>query len=318
MSKNILIVILGPTGSGKSNLAIKLAQLFNGEIISADSRQIYKKMDIGTAKIEGREKIKGKDSYQIKGIPHYLIDLINPDQEFTLAQYKELAIEKIKDIQKRNKIPFLVGGTGLYIQAIVDNLQIPQAKPNQEIRKKLEKLETVELFNQLKKIDPKSAELIAPQNKRRLIRALEVYLTTAKLFSEQRKRGKSLFNVLQIGLKLDREKLKNRIQQRTEKMIKSGLVEEVKKIAQEYSLDLPALSGIGYKEIIQYLEGKINLTEAQQLINIHTLQYSRRQMIWFKRDRRIHWLDLSEQKTLREIKEKAEEIIHNFLNKKIA
>jgi tRNA dimethylallyltransferase len=180
-NKNLLplIVILGPTASGKSNLAIKLAKKFNGEIISADSRQIYQEMDIGTAKITKEE---------MSGIPHYLIDIVKPDQEFTLAQYKKLAVKIIKDVQKRGKLPFLVGGTGLYIQAVVDNLEIPQVKPNKKLRNKLEKLTNQELLNQLKKLDPLSAVSIDPNNKRRLIRALEVCLIAKKPFSQQRKK----------------------------------------------------------------------------------------------------------------------------------
>jgi len=165
-----LVVILGPTASGKSELAIKLAKKFGGEIVSADSRQIYQEMDIGTGKLTKK---------QMASIAHHLINLVKPDQEFTLAQYKKLAIKTIKNIQKRNKLPFLVGGTGLYIQTVVDNLIIPQVKPNKKLRNKLEKLTNQELLIQLKKIDPLTAKIIDPYNKRRLIRALEVCLLTA-------------------------------------------------------------------------------------------------------------------------------------------
>jgi len=295
---NKLIVILGPTASGKSDLAIKLAKQFNGEIVSADSRQIYQEMDIGTSKIEMRgtvpmiqslkQGLYHRDSPSM--IPHYLIDIIKPNQEFTLAQYKKLAIKAIKDIQKRGKVPFVAGGTGLYIQAIVDNLQIPKVKPNKKLRNKLEKLSNQELFKQLEKLDHPTAAAIDPHNKRRLIRALEVCLITKKPFSQQRKKGQPLFDVCQIGLKINKKTLEKRIDQRVDEMFKAGLIEEVKKLAQKYSFDLPAMSGIGYQEIGQYLQDKINITQAKELIKQHTRRYARRQITWFKRDKRINWV----------------------------
>jgi len=278
---NKLVVILGPTASGKSDLAIKLAEKFNGEIISADSRQVYQEMDIGTAKIEIKKVM----------IPHYLIDIIKPNQEFTLAQYKKLAVKIIKDIQKRGKLPFLVGGTGLYIQSVIDNLQIPKVKPDKKLRNKLEKLTNQELCQQLKKLDPLSDATIDHRNKRRLIRALEVCLITKKPFSKQRKKDKPLFDVCQIGIKSNKKTLEKRINQRVGKMFEAGLIEEVKKLAQKYSPDLPSMSGIGYQEIIPYLQGEITLEQAKELIKQHSRQYARRQMSWFRRDKRIIWVN---------------------------
>ncbi len=290
-----LVVILGPTASGKSELAIKLAKEFRGEIVSADSRQIYQEMDVGTGKLTKK---------QMTGFPHHLINLVKPNQEFTLAQYKKLAIKTIKDIQKRNKLPFLVGGTGLYIQAVIDNLAIPQAKPNKKLRNKLEKLTNQKLLSQLKKIDPLTASTIDPHNKRRLVRALEVCLLTKKPFSEQRKKGQSLFNVLQIGLGLNKKTLHKKIDQRVEQMIKMGLIEETKKLVRKYSFNLPAMSGIGYQEVSQHLQGKISPERAKELIKLHTRQYARRQMTWFKRDQRIKWIKNYSQ---------AEKLIRDFL-----
>ena len=317
---NKLIVILGPTASGKSDLAIKLAKKFNGEIISADSRQVYQEMNIGTAKVEIKRVKKGtvpkgqslKQGLSLRDspfmgpsmIPHYLIDIIKPNQEFTLAQYKKLAIKIIKDIRKRGKLPFLVGGTGLYIQAIVDNLQIPKVEPDKKIRNKLEKLTNQELCQQLKKLDPLSAAIIDHHNKRRLIRALEVCLITKKPFSEQRKKGQPLFDVCQIGLKVNKKTLEKIINQRVDKMVKAGLVEEVKKLAQKYSPDLPSMSGIGYQEIIPYLQSKITLEQAKELIKQHSRQYARRQTSWFKRDKRIIWVNNYQ---------KAQKVIADFL-----
>ncbi len=252
-----LIVILGPTASGKSELAVKLAQKFEGEIVSADSRQIYKGMDIGTA--------KSKE-------PQYLIDIIEPDQEFTLAQYKELAVKKIKEIDT----PFLVGGTGLYIQAVVDNLDIPQVKPDKKLREELEKLSSEQLYQKLKKLDSETA--VDSHNRRRLIRAIEVCVSTGKPFPKKKK--KPLFDILQIGLKTSDEKINRRV----DMMFEMGLVKEVESLIKKYSPNLPAFSGIGYKEIIQ------NPENAREMIKLHTRQYAKRQMTWFKRDKRIKWI----------------------------
>lgn len=290
---NKLIVILGPTGSGKTKWAVRLAKSFDGEIVSADSRQIYKEMDIGTDKIQC-PKIKSEESkkyYLYKGIPHHLIDIIAPDQEFTLAQYKKQAVKTVKDIHKRKKLPFLVGGTGLYIQSVIDNLNIPKVRPDPKIRKKLEEKNKEDLFQELQKTDPKAIKFIDPNNKRRIVRALEVYLITGKTFSQQRKKNKPLFETLQIGIDLDKEKLKKKINQRVEAMFKEGLIQELKKLLKKYNKNLPAMSGIGYAETIQYLEGKINLEEAKTEIQKNTWRYSRRQMSWFRRDSRIHWTD---------------------------
>jgi len=291
-----LIVILGPTASGKSDLAIKLAKEFNGEIISADSRQIYKEMNIGTAKVTKKE---------MNGIPHHLINIINPNQEFTLAQYKELAVKTIKDIQRRNKLAFLVGGTGLYIQSIVDNLQIPEVKPDKKLRDQLEKQTNQKLYDQLKKLDAPALKVINVNNKRRMVRALEVCLSTKKPFSQQRKKGKLLFNTLQIGIKPNKETLERKINQRADKMIQAGLIEEVKNLIKKYGHKPYSMSGIGYKEIISYLENEISLNEAKELIKIHTRQYARRQMSWFRRDKKIKWI-----KTYPE----AKKIISEFIN----
>ncbi|NQV00571.1 MAG: tRNA (adenosine(37)-N6)-dimethylallyltransferase MiaA [Parcubacteria group bacterium] len=292
---NKLIVILGPTASGKSDLAIKLAKKFRGEIISADSRQIYRGMDIGTAKITK----KGMDN-----IPHYLIDIIKPNQEFTLADYKTKAVKIIKNIQKQDKLPFLVGGTGLYVQSIVDNLKIPKIKPNKKLRIKLEKLSNQKLFNKLEKLDPDALKIIDINNKRRMIRALEVCLITKKPFSQQRKKEQPIFSILQIGLKIDKKDLEQKINKRTNQIIKNGLIKEVKNLIKKYGIKPYSLSGIGYQEIIQYIKKEITLEQAKELINIHTRQYARRQITWFKRDKEIKWIGNYSQ---------AEKLIKKFL-----
>ncbi len=303
-----LIVILGPTASGKSELAFKLANEFNSEIINADSRQIYKEMLIGTGspiKIESgkikmeNDNVKFKNKYIapiiIENIPHFIFHIINPNEKFSVAEYKKLAVKIIKDIHKRGKLPILVGGTGLYISSIIDNLEIPKALPSLKIRNKLEKESVKKLYARLQKVDPKSANIIGPSNKRKLIRALEVYKITGKSFSSQQKKGKPIFSSLQIGIKIDRDELYKKIDQRVDQMIKNGLIEETKNLMKKYAANLPAMSGIGYKEIGQYLEGKESLKKAAQKIKFRTHQYARRQMTWFKRDGRINWVESYEE-----------------------
>lgn len=298
-----LIVIVGPTASGKSNLAIKLAQKFQGEIVSADSRQIYRGMDIGTAKSSNKE-----------GILHHLIDIVNPDEEFTLAEYKKIVIEKIKEVLSREKIPFLVGGTGLYIKSVVDNLEIPKVAPSKILREKMERKAVQELFEDLKRLDPKTAEIIDSKNKRRLIRALEVKTLSGISLVSAKGIGQPLFRSLQIGIKISRENLYKNIDQRVEEQIEQGLESEVRniftelssKMAEEKIWFLPSMSGICYQEFKEYFEGKIGLEKVVQKIKLHNRQYARRQITWFKKDKRIHWIEKLEE---------AEKLISEFLGK---
>lgn len=287
--KPLLIVILGPTASGKSELTIKLAKKFNGEIVSADSRQIYKGMDIGTA------KPPISPARQSQGIPHHLIDIKNPKQIYTVWQYKKAAVKAINKIIKKEKLPILVGGTGLYIKALVDNLKIPQVKPDWKLKKKLEvEIETQglnKLYQKLIKVDPESAYIVDPKNPRRVIRALEVALKTKKPFSQQRKKGSPLFDVLEIGLAPPEEKLKEKIEKRVNGMIKMDLVREVKDLIKIYDKNLPTFDAIGYREIINYLDGKISLSETIEEIKKNTWHYAKRQMTWFKKDKKIHWVE---------------------------
>ena len=285
-----LIVILGPTASGKTELSVKLAKKFKGEIISADSRQIYKEMNIGTGKPTEKE---------MKGIPHYLIDIIRPNQEFNVALYKRLAIKKIKDIQNRKKLPFLVGGTGLYITSIVNNIDFPKVPPDKKLREKLEKKTKEELFEIYKELDPQGSKFIEKENKRRLIRAIEVSKITAKSFWQQRKKKKQLFDILEIGIKPGKEELERRINKRVEKMFKLGLEKEVKKLFKKYGW-IPSMETIGYQEWSSFapsaakaMEGKKTSEDKKKIkeeIKLHTLQFAKRQMTWFKKDKRIHWI----------------------------
>jgi len=291
---NKIVVILGPTASGKSDLAVKLARQFNGEIVSADSRQVYEYLDVGSGKITLCE---------MKGIPHYLLDVANPKRKFTVAQFQKLAIKKIKEIQKRNKIPFLVGGTGFYIQAIVDGLIIPEVKPNWKLRKSLEKKPTNELFLMLKKLDPKRANSIDAKNPRRLIRAIEIVLSTKKPITKIK--TKSQFNVLQIGIKKSKEEIKKSIHERLQKRLKIGMISEVKKLHKN-GLSWKRLEELGleYRYIAEYLQKKISHEEMIYKLQLEIEHFAKRQMTWFKRDKRIYWI---------ESQIEAKNLIKNFL-----
>ncbi len=304
-----IIVVLGPTASGKTDLGIFLAKKFNGEIISADSRQVYKKMEIGTAKPKG-EWQNSSAGYLVSGVPHYMMDIVDPGKTFTLADYKKQSIFHIKDITKRGKLPIVVGGTGLYIWAIVDNLDIPKMPPKKKLRESFEQKTLSELVEMLKQIDPESALKIDLKNPRRVIRALEVYINTGESFFSQRAKSAPLFDVLQLGIQLPREDLYNRINQRCEDQIKAGLVVEVENlIKQRYGWGLSSMSGIGYRQIGYYLRGETKLEEAIEIFKRDTRRYAKKQMTWFKRDKRIKWLGANSLKDV-------EKLINNFLTKK--
>jgi len=288
--RNKLIVIVGPTASGKTALSIKLAKKYNGEIVSADSRQIYKGMDIGTAK-----------PLELEGVTHWLLDIINPDQPYTVAEYKKDAIKVIKDIQKRGKLPIMVGGTGLYIKAVVENLDIPEIKADlllrQEIEKEVKKNGLDFVFQKLIKLDPEAAYIVDPKNPRRVIRALEITLLTQKPFSQQRKSGNLLFDALEIGIFVEKGKLKERIDSRVDEMLKQGLVNEVENLIKKYppsgeagGANQQAFDAIGYREIIDYLNNKKSLEQATAEMKINTWHYAKRQMTWFNADKKVQWI----------------------------
>jgi|SRR3989338_1013042 len=279
MSRKI-IVILGTTASGKSALAVKLAKKFNGEVISADSRQVYKGLNIGTGKITRKE---------MGGVPHYCLDVVSPKKIFTVADFKKCAEKAIEKIFAKNKTPIIVGGTGLYIQAIVDNIVLPEVKPNWKLRKELEKKTTEEMFNMLKKLDPERAKNIDAKNPRRLIRAIEIAEKlgkTPKLMSMSRRD----LDIRQIGIKLPDEILKKNIEKRINKMLKSGLIAETKKLRKS-GLSWKRLYGLGfeYKYPALFLQNKISKDEMLSKMLIENWQYAKRQMTWFKKDKRIKW-----------------------------
>lgn len=303
-AKPKVITIIGPTASGKTALSLEIAKRFNGEIVSADSRQIYRGMDIGTAKAVPKSKTKPQKSkiksenYLVDGIKHHLVNIKNPDQDYSVGQYKKDALTAIGKILKDGNLPIIVGGTGLYVDAVVKNLDIPEVKENKKLRAKLEKeIKTKGLdfvFKKLVALDPEAAYIVDPKNPRRIVRAMEVAFATGRPFTAQRKAGPPLFDFLQIGLKLLPEKLKEKIQKRTTRMIRDGLVDEVKKLVKKYGYAPKAFDAIGYREIIDIFKNKTTLAEAEDLINKNTWHYAKRQMTWFNKNPAIHWFGASQ------------------------
>lgn len=306
MNKIPLIVIAGATASGKTALSIELAKAYNAEIVSADSMQIYKYMNIGTAKPDKEER---------DGIHHHLIDIVTPDVPFSVAQYVNEAHSVIKDIRSKGKNVFVVGGTGLYINSLVDDIDFFENDTDTSIRDELTHIFENEgadaLFEMLREIDPVSAEKIHKNNVRRVIRAIEFYKMTGIPISHHQaetKKKQSRYSPCIIAIRWDMEKLYERIEKRVDIMMKKGLLEEVEKLLKMgYTGDMISMQGIGYKEIIEYLSERCTLSEAIDKIKIGTRHYAKRQMTWFRRDERIHWIDYNE-----DILNKAKEILNEY------
>ncbi|MEO8065639.1 MAG: tRNA (adenosine(37)-N6)-dimethylallyltransferase MiaA [Candidatus Doudnabacteria bacterium] len=296
MKNTKLIVILGPTSSGKSSLAIKLARKFHGEIISADSRQVYEGMDIGTGKVTKQEQ---------KLVPHHLLDVVSPKKQFTVAEFKALALKAIKKIKTKDKLPFLVGGTPFYIYATIDDLQIPEVKPNLKLRKLYERKSSRELFNILKKLDPKRAQTIDRHNPRRLIRALEIIKATGQPISPLYPLPSSLTPLI-LGIKKDQNELYKLIDKRLEARLKQGLLAEVKKLLkQKISHKRLQKMGLEYRFVSLYLQGHLTYNEMVMQLKSAIHKFSKRQMTWFKTDSRIKWITTQKQ---------ASRLIQKYLN----
>jgi len=291
--RDLMVALVGPTGVGKTALAIRLAEALAAEgvyveVVSADSRQIYRGMDIGTAKPSPAEQAC---------VPHHLIDLLDPDERFSLAEYQERAYAAIDAIHARAHLPLLVGGTGQYVRAVVEGWRIPRVPPDEALRARLyaqaEEEGEKALYERLLALDPDAEELIDPRNVRRVVRALEVCYKTGRPFSEQRGKAPPPYEIVQIGLAMEREALYARVDARVDAMIEAGLVEEVRTLhAQGYGWDLPAMSSLGYRQLRAYLAGETTLEEAAAEIKIETHRFIRHQYNWFRpNDPDIHWLD---------------------------
>ncbi|MBI1975330.1 MAG: tRNA (adenosine(37)-N6)-dimethylallyltransferase MiaA [Parcubacteria group bacterium] len=282
-----LIVIVGPTASGKSSLSVALAKKFNGEIVSADSRQVYRDFDIGSGKITAKE---------MQGIPHHLIDVANPKRTFTVKQYVQLAEKAVADILGRGKTPIICGGTGFYIQALVDGITIPEVPPNLALRSRLAKKSAEALFELLKERNPERAATIERYNKRRLIRALEIVSALGKV---PKLRASPKYNALFIGIKKSPEELKRLIKKRLLARLSRGMVAEVRHLHRN-GLSWKRLESLGleYRSVAQYLQGKLPYDEMVSHLERAIWHYAKRQLTWFKRDARIYWIKTSREAVL--------------------
>lgn len=287
-----VLIIVGPTASGKTKLSIEAAKKFDGEIISADSMQIYKYMNIGTAKPSLEER---------EGIPHHLIDIVEPNEKFSVAEFKERAEVCIKEILQKRKLPIIVGGTGLYINSLINTFDFMNTNENPEFRQKLEeeaqKFGNKVLYDRLKKIDPEVCKRIHLNDLKRIIRALEIYEVTGKNITENQKSAKEIskkYDYIIVGLNTDREKLYERINLRVDIMLKEGLLEEVRNIQDRLKDEgkTTSLQAIGYKEIIEAFEGEITLEEAIEKVKKESRNYAKRQLTWFRRNQDIKWLEV--------------------------
>ena len=291
-----IIVILGPTASGKTSFSIKIAKKFGGEVISADSRQVYKGMDIGTGKVTKKEMAK---------IPHHLLDVASPKKQFTVVQYKKLSEKAIKKIHSHGKIPIICGGSGFYIQTITDNIAIPEVKPDTKLRAELEKKSTKELFNQLKKLDPRRTKNIDGNNRRRLIRALEIIIKSGKKVPLLKSEPK--YETLFIGVRRKTKELKELIKIRLLRRLKQGMVKEVINLKKS-GLSWKRLEdfGLEYRYVAYYLQNKLSYNEMVAKLQKETEHYAKRQMTWFSKNKKIHWVKNQKQ---------SEKLVKEFLNK---
>ena len=295
MQKRPLIIIVGPTAVGKTQISIQLAERLNGEIVSADSRLFYRGMDIGTAKPTSEERAR---------VPHHLIDVADPDEIWSLAVFQQKATEVIADVHLRGKLPFLVGGTGQYVRAVTEGWTPPEVEPDPRLRGVLEHLAEEKgiywLHEGLKRVDPAAATKIDARNLRRTVRALEVIMTTGRPFSQQRRQSNSPYNLLVIGLKRPRAELYQRIDERIEAMFAAGFVDEVKSLLDKgYLPDLPTMSAIGYRECIQVVNGRLSAEQAKVEMRRATRIFVRRQANWFKEDDpNIYWFEAGTDNTI--------------------
>ncbi|WML42350.1 tRNA (adenosine(37)-N6)-dimethylallyltransferase MiaA [Neobacillus sp. OS1-2] len=289
--KQNLLVIIGPTAVGKTKLSIEMAKRYNGEIISGDSMQIYRGMDIGTAKITKCE---------MEGIPHYLIDIKEPSENFSVAEFQQLVRDRIDEIAKKGKLPIIVGGTGLYIQSVIYDYQFSDVPGDESFRhrqeERVKEIGNEALYTELKEVDPESAAQIHPNNIRRVIRALEIVHLTGKTMQDYQSTQQRdlLYNTALVGLTMDREKLYERINARVDLMMDEGLLEEVKRLYQQGLRDCQSIQAIGYKEMYDYLDGKLPLVEAVENLKQNSRRYAKRQLTWFRNKMDVQWYDMTD------------------------
>lgn len=287
--KEKVIVICGPTASGKTALSIELAKQINGEVVSADSMQIYKDMDIGTAKPTREE---------MQGIEHHLLDFVSPDQRYSVADYQKAAKKAIKEILQKGKTPIIVGGTGLYVDSLIYEIQYQNIDFDEKYREELEKIAENQglekLYEKAIEIDEKAMQKISPNDKKRIIRVLEIYHATGKNKTEQEIESRKQpieYDYRVFAINWDRQLLYERINKRVDIMIEQGLIEEVKKIKQKYKKFPTAMQGLGYKEVVDYLEGKCTKEEMIEKIKMETRRYAKRQLTWFRKNKQTIWLE---------------------------
>lgn len=294
MNKPKVIVICGPTASGKTALSIELAKKINGEIISSDSMQIYKDMDIGTAKPTKQE---------MQEIKHYLLNFVEPDQRYSVAQFKKDAEKAIEEILAKNKVPIIVGGTGLYVDSLIYGIEYQEIELDKKYREELEEkaqkegLET--LYEQAQKIDPQAMEKISANDKKRILRILEIYHSTGKTKTQQEiesRKNEVKYDYKVFALNMEREKLYERINKRVDIMIEQGLIQEVENLCSKYTEFPTAMQGLGYKEVVEYLQGKISEQEMIEKIKMETRRYAKRQLTWFRKNKQTIWLDATKEK----------------------
>ncbi|MFK9095375.1 tRNA (adenosine(37)-N6)-dimethylallyltransferase MiaA [Bacillus salipaludis] len=290
-SKQKLLVIIGPTAVGKTKLSIEMAKRYNGEIISGDSMQIYRGMDIGTAKITEKE---------MEGIPHHLLDIKEPSENFSVAEFQHLVRDRINEIAKKEKLPIIVGGTGLYIQSVIYDYQFSDVPGDESFRLKQEErvkeIGNEALYKELIEVDPESAAQIHPNNVRRVIRALEIFHLTGKTMKDYQSTQQPdlLYNTALIGLTMERENLYQRINSRVDIMMNEGLIAEVKGLYEQGLRDCQSIQAIGYKEIYDYFDGKVSLDEAVEILKQNSRRYAKRQLTWFRNKMDVQWFDMTD------------------------
>lgn len=288
MNKPKVIVICGPTASGKTTLSIQLAQKINGEIISSDSMQIYKDMNIGTAK---------PDQQEMQGIKHYLLDFVEPNQRYSVADYKKDAENAIEDILQKGKVPIIVGGTGLYVDSLIYGIEYPNIEFDENYRKELERRVEKEglekLYEKAKKIDPQAMKKISRNDQKRILRVLEIYNATGKTKTEQEiesRKNEVKYDYRVFAINMDREKLYDRINKRVDIMIQKGLIEEVENLLKKYNEFPTVMQGLGYKEVVEYIQGKVLKEDMIENIKRESRRYAKRQITWFKKNKQTIWI----------------------------